>query len=58
MFWVQQCTRLAVFLLFWKVLVSRSATARRMYNLAFAMLVSMMRRLTASAGLGTQLTAK
>ena len=49
MFWVQQCTRLAVFLLFWKVVVSRSETARRMYNLAFSMLVAMMRRLTANA---------
>lgn len=52
MFWVQQVTRLAVFLLFWRVLVARSDAARRASNLVFTMLVSMMRRLTAGAGFG------
>lgn len=52
MFWVQQMTRLAVFLLFWRVVVSRSETARRMWNLTFTVLVSMMRRLSAGAGIG------
>lgn len=51
MFWVQQMTRLAVFLLFWRVIVSRSETARRMWNLTFTMLVSVMRRLAAGAGI-------
>lgn len=52
MFWVQQVTRLAVFLLFWRVIVSRSETARRVWNLAFTMLVSIIRRLSAGAGIG------
>lgn len=51
MFWVQQMTRLAVFLLFFRVIVSRSETARRVWNLAFTMLVSMMRRLSVGTGI-------
>ncbi|XP_057366398.1 putative fatty acyl-CoA reductase CG5065 [Daphnia carinata] len=52
MFWIQQISRVAVLLLFWRAVVSRSETARRVWNLAFTMLVSMMRRLSAGAGIG------
>lgn len=52
MFWIQQMSRVAVLLLFWRAVVSRSETARRVWNLAFTMLVSMMRRLSAGAGIG------
>jgi len=45
MYWVQQITRMAMFLMFWRVIVSRSETARRVWNLAFTMLLSMVRRL-------------
>lgn len=52
MFWVQQMTRLAVFLLFWRVVVSRSENARRVWNLTLTVLLSMMQRLVAGAGIG------